>query len=119
MPDAHLDVDAIYAALDARRRSKKLSWREVAQEAGVSPSTLTRMAQGKRPDVDGFAALVSWLGVSADAFLTGTQSSKTQKKADPMAMFSTFLRANKELDAKSVAFLEEVMHAAWKSLKQP
>ncbi len=116
MLDAHLDVEALYAALDARRKSKKLSWRDLAKEAGVSPSTLTRMAQGKRPDVDGFAALVRWLGVSADQYLTGTPTTGAQKKADPMAMFSTFLRANKELDQKSVKFLEEVMQAAWRSL---
>src|SRR5437879_3682384 len=106
MPEARLDVDALYAALDARRRSKGLSWREVAREAGVSPSTLTRMAQGKRPDVNGFAALVSWLGMSADEFLTALHPAKT-KKADTMAMISTHLRASKELDKKSVEALED------------
>src|SRR6267154_410424 len=108
MPEAHLDVEALYAALDARRKSKDLSWRDVAKEAGVSPSTLTRMAQGKRPDVDGFAALVAWLGIPADTFLQGSEPSKTKRKPDPMAMISTYLRANKELDKKSVEALEDI-----------
>ena len=117
MPDMHLDVEALYAGLDARRKSKDLSWRDVAREVGVSPSTLTRMAQGKRPDVDGFAALVDWLGMPADAFLTVTNAKKG-KKADPVAMFSTFLRASKELDEQSVEFLEDVLQAAWKRVKK-
>ena len=47
MTTPHLDVPALYAALDAARRSKKLSWREVASAAGVSASTLSRMVLGK------------------------------------------------------------------------
>ena len=49
------DSDAFYSALDAARRAQNLNWKEVAAQSGVSASTLTRMAQGKRPDVDGFA----------------------------------------------------------------
>ena len=97
MPEAHLDVEALYAALDAQRKSKKLSWRQLAAQVDTSPSTLTRMARGKRPDVDSFAALVEWLGVSADQFLRPAQPSPTKKKAEPMAMISTYLRASKDL----------------------
>jgi transcriptional regulator with XRE-family HTH domain len=117
MPEAHLDVETLYGALDARRKSKKLSWRDVAKEAGVSPSTLTRMSQGKRPDVDGFAALIAWLGVPADHFLKAPQSTKSKKKADPMAMISTYLRASPELDKKSLEALEDIIQAAWRRLK--
>ena len=117
MTEAQLDVEALYGALDARRKRKALSWRDVAREAGVSASTLTRMAQGKRPDVDGFAALVDWLGMPADSFLKAADAKKA-KKADPVAMFSTFLRASKELDEQSVEFLEDILQAAWKRVKK-
>ena len=80
MEEARLDVAALYAALDTQRQSRGMSWRQVAKEAGISPSTLTRMTQEKRPDVDSFAALVSWLGLSADRFL-----SSTKKPSDPLA----------------------------------
>ncbi len=118
MPQAHLDVGALYGALDARRRSKKLSWREVAKQIGVSPSTFTRMAQGKRPDVNSFAALVEWLGMQADRFLTSSDSRRSTKKVDTMAMVSTYLRADRELDKRSVEFLEELLQAAMKRLKE-
>jgi len=118
MPEGHLDVEALYAALDARRKSKDLSWREVAREAGVSPSTLTRMAQGKRPDVDGFAALLGWLGIRAEKFLKTGQTRVPKAKEDPMAMISTYLRASKELDKKTVEALENIIQVAWRNLKQ-
>jgi transcriptional regulator with XRE-family HTH domain len=117
MSEAHLDVDALYAALDAQRKSKELSWRQLAKEVNISPSTLTRMAQGKRPDVDSFAALVQWIGVPADEFLR-TEGGKPGKKAEPLAMISTYLRANKDLDKKSIEALEDIIRAAYRSLKQ-
>src|SRR6516225_8882109 len=63
------DADAFHAALDGARRAKAMNWKEVAAASGVSASTLTRMAQGKRPDVDGLAALVAWSGLNADDFV--------------------------------------------------
>jgi len=115
--DAHLDVAALYAALDQQRRTKSLSWRQLAQKAGVSPSTLTRMSQGKRPDVDSFAALIRWLGISADRFVRGASR---EAKAQPglMAEISTFLRARRELSPESAQALEEIMRAAYDRLKK-
>lgn len=117
MTEAHLDIPALYAALDANRKEKDLSWRDVAREAGVSPSTLTRMAQGKRPDVDGFAAMIAWLGLPAEHFLRGPERAKAKKSPSPMVMISTYLRANKELDKKSADALEDIIQAAWRTLK--
>lgn len=64
-----LDRRALHAALDERRETRHLSWRQVAREAGVSASTVTRLQSGRAPDVDGFARLISWLGGGADRFL--------------------------------------------------
>jgi transcriptional regulator with XRE-family HTH domain len=57
-----LDCDALYVALDRQRRQRRIQWRQIAREAGVSPSTLTRVGQGRRPDADGLARLLVWLG---------------------------------------------------------
>jgi transcriptional regulator with XRE-family HTH domain len=115
MPNSQLDTDALFAALDAQRKAKELSWRQVAGEAGVSASTLTRLGQGKRPDVDSFAALIHWLGVPADQFLEG--GPKTANKAETMAMVSACLRASKTLSPKSLNALEGIITAAYESLK--
>jgi transcriptional regulator with XRE-family HTH domain len=50
--------------LDAFRASRGLTWRQVAEQAGVTPSTLTRVQQGRSPNVDGFPALCRWAGLT-------------------------------------------------------
>ena len=45
------DAEGFYSALDGHRQSKDLTLKKVAAEAHVSASTLTRMGQGKRPDL--------------------------------------------------------------------
>jgi hypothetical protein len=69
MKIASFDVDAFFRALDSVRQSKELRWAQVATESGLSASTLTRMSQGKRPDIDGLAALCAWSGLSADDYI--------------------------------------------------
>jgi len=66
------DVRALYKALDEQRRSRGMSWKQVAMEVGVSASTLTRMKQGGRLEVDGMLAMVGWLGRTAESFARTT-----------------------------------------------
>lgn len=117
MGDARLDVRALYAVLDEQRKSRRLSWRQVANEAGVSPSTLTRLAQGKRPDVDGFASLVGWLNMSADQFLRA-DGQPSQEEPEPLAVISALLRARRELSAESAEALEDIIRVAYERLKE-
>jgi hypothetical protein len=56
------DSDAFYVALDRKRRIGHMKWRDVAREAGISASTLTRIGQLKRPDADSLVRLLWWLG---------------------------------------------------------
>ncbi|MBI2373859.1 MAG: helix-turn-helix transcriptional regulator [Deltaproteobacteria bacterium] len=119
MPDAHLDLPKFYAALDAARKARALSWRQLASEAGVSASTLTRMAQGRRPDVDSFALLVRWVGLSADTFLSLESESDIPFSQDQtLAVISTYLRANKNLSSESASALEDIIQAAYQRLKK-
>lgn len=117
MTEPRLDVAALYKSLDAKRSSRKISWRQLAKEARVSPSTLTRMAQGLRPDVDAFARLVSWLGVSADRFL-GHGETREAKEEEPIAMISTLLRARKNLAPETARALEEIVRIAFQALTE-
>lgn len=115
-----LDIDALHAALDHERHSRGLSWRDVARETGVSAATLSRLTQGRRPDVDGFAALVAWLGLSADEFLRPgrpPQLGVTPAGSSAPAAISAYLRARRELDPQVVAVLEEVIASAHAHLR--
>ena len=63
------DSKALYAALDAQREARDLSWQQVAQEARVSVSTIARTRKGGRMEVDGMLAMVNWLGVAVETFV--------------------------------------------------
>jgi len=45
------------------RQRKGLSLREVAQQSGVSYSTVHRVERGLAPSYDNFVALARWLGL--------------------------------------------------------
>src|SRR5438477_2325271 len=106
MTEAQLDVDALYGALDARRKRKGLSWRDVAGIAGVSASTLTRMAQGKRPDVSSLAALAAWSGLKTDLFI---RRETEPVGAEPLAMISTYLRSDRNLTPEAANALDSII----------
>lgn len=115
MAESRLDVAALYVTLDSERQERGMSWRQVAQEAGVGASTLSRMAQGNRPDVDSFASLVHWLGLSADQFMRHPDEGK--KKRQPSASsqaqaVASLLRADKDLDPDSASAIDDILKAA-------
>ena len=112
---ASFDAGAFFAALNAEREARSLLWKHVAEQAQVSQSTLTRLAQGKRPDVDSLAALVDWAGLRADDFVVRVHS-KTE--AEPMAMVSTYLRADKNLSPEAAEAIEKVVQATYKELRE-
>jgi transcriptional regulator with XRE-family HTH domain len=112
-----IDVDAMIAALDSERRAKNLSWRQIAKATGVSPSTLTRMQQGKSPDVNTFTALSRWLNIPAEKFYTD-KSRTIHTTEDPMAVVSTLLRGQKKMNPKALAALQELVNAAFRLSKE-
>ncbi len=63
------DFQRFYQAVNAKRTERAASWRQVAREIGIGKSTLARMAQNKRPDADGLAALSFWADVNPADFV--------------------------------------------------
>jgi transcriptional regulator with XRE-family HTH domain len=117
MTENQLDLEALVATVDAQRKAKGLPWRQVAKEAGVSASTLTRMQQGKLPDVNTFGALVQWLRIPADRFMVHGSTTR-RNSPDPMAVASTLLRGKREVSPRAAKALEELVHAAFKLAKE-
>lgn len=106
-----VDVRSLYAALDATRQRKDLSWRQLAKELGVSASTISRMAQGLKPDVTAFASMTTWLQLPAEDFYVGGGEPSTDEP-DLVAQLVPLLRARKDLNTGDVAYLEEIIGAA-------
>ncbi len=111
------DLEGFYGALDAARRAKGMNWKQLAGATGVSASTLTRMAQGKRPDVDGLAALAAWTGLDTDAFIRSELGPRSEP--EPLAMISTYLRADRNLSPDAARALEEVIKVTYEQLRRP
>lgn len=111
MPQTQINVPALYAALDAVRESRSISWRQLAREVQVSPSTFSRMANRQKPDVDAFLALVRWLKVPAERFMTDADD---QDREEPplMAELAPLLRARRDLNSGDKKYLEELIGAA-------
>jgi hypothetical protein len=63
------DFERFYQAVNAKRTARAASWRQVAREVGIGKSTLARMAQNKRPDADGLAALSFWAQLNPADFV--------------------------------------------------
>lgn len=63
-----LDVIALAKAIALVADYRKISMKKVGAETGLSPSTLTRLAQGQKPDADGLITLLAWLNADAASF---------------------------------------------------
>ena len=109
------DAEAFYAALDAERRSRKNTWKRVAEEARVSASTLTRMAQGRRPDVDSLAALVAWSGLKADAFV---KDEHERPEPSSLAMISSYLKSDPHLTPEAADALDELVKVTYERMRK-
>jgi transcriptional regulator with XRE-family HTH domain len=112
----HFHNEAFFEALDAHRQGKNLTWKAVAEMAKVSASTLTRIAQGKRPDVDTLAALCRWSGLSADKFI-GYEALK-RTSPEPLSEILAHLRADKNLKPEGARVIEVMIKAAYAQFRQ-
>jgi transcriptional regulator with XRE-family HTH domain len=109
------DATGFYDALDAIRIARDLSWRDVARSAGISASTLTRMAQEKRPDVDSLAALCAWSGLKADDYI---ETVHHRPQAESVAAITSLLRSDRNLSPESVARLSEIISVTYRHMKK-
>jgi transcriptional regulator with XRE-family HTH domain len=112
------DNEAFFAALDVERSARSMHWKGVADEAGVSASTLTRIGQGRRPDVDSFAALTLWAGLKADSFFLDDEPEQ-RAEASPLTSISMLLRHDPKLSKDSAAAIEEILKATYNRLREP
>lgn len=114
MPNVEFLATRFYEALDATRAARKLNWKQVAAKSGVSASTLTRLAQGKRPDVDSMAALISWSGLSADDFVGGEKEA-----AEALPQITSLLSADTRLSEESRNAMIGMVTAAYQRMAKP
>jgi transcriptional regulator with XRE-family HTH domain len=116
MATGKFDVEAFFAALDAHRIARGLTWRKIAKQAQVSASTLTRMSQGRRLDVDNLAALCAWSGLKADDFVR--VDGERQTKTESLARITAHFHADPNLSKEVAKALEVVLKAAYQKFRK-
>jgi transcriptional regulator with XRE-family HTH domain len=109
MTKIQINVASLYGDLNAARESRQYSWRQLAKEIGVSPSLLSRLGNGLRPDADGFATLVRWLGMPAENYMASPK--KAPQQPDLAVEVAPLLRASNDLSDADVTYLQEVIQA--------
>jgi transcriptional regulator with XRE-family HTH domain len=113
MAKTTINTALLHSALDAARQQRKLSWRGLAAEIGVSPSLLSRLGNGLKPDTDGFATIVAWLKLPAEQFFEreGAESADEPREPDLMAQLAPLLRARKDLSETDIRYLQQIIGA--------
>lgn len=104
--------EAFFAALDTERLARRKTWKQVAEESKVPASSLSRMGQGKRPDVDTLAKLLSWSRFKAENFIDKEKGAKPIS----LAAISALLRADPKLSADSKKTLEHIIVSTYNAL---
>jgi transcriptional regulator with XRE-family HTH domain len=115
MSNHNFDAEGFYAALDSVRQAKGITWKNVASGSGVAASTLTRMGQGKRPDIDGLAALAAWSGIDVSDFYRN--DSVVAITPEPLAQITALLRADKNLGPESAVAIESMLKSAYEHMR--
>lgn len=112
------DSVRFYEAVEQRRQDEKLSWRQLASQLSLSPSTFSRMGQGRRPDVDTFVKLLAWLQRPAEDFMTEPVSApKAPPPQDTVRQIANSLRDDPALTREDAAALEQIVRVAYHRLR--
>lgn len=116
MKSEKFDVKIFWTALDKSRITNSYTWKQVAEKSGVSASTLSRLSQGKRPDVDSLSALISWSGLDSRRFVGF--SSDNSNGNDRLTEITLHLRADKTLKPEAAETIEAMITAAYQRMQK-
>lgn len=109
------DVTRFYLCIDGARKAKNMNWKEVAEAARVHPSTLSRMASGRRPDADSLALLAAWSGLNPAEFVPGLRPAAVET----LAQISSFVHGDPHLSPEAATALDEMIKATYVRLATP
>ena len=122
-----VNTEELGTAVRRRREQQNLSLRDVADQTGVSASTLSRIENGTgKPDADNIARLASWLDMPIERVMHhGNRGASDPKPVVYYPHESTpeiveaHLRADKHLTPETARALSELFRVAYKQFSQP
>ena len=116
-----VNTEELGRAVRRKRNEANLSLRDVADETGVSASTLSRIENGTgKPDADNIARLTAWLDVPMERILSGRSTEEQQQSAvvyypreSTPEIVEAHLRADRNLSAETAEALSELFRVAY------
>ena len=121
-----VNTEELGSAVRRRREQQNLSLRDVADETGVSASTLSRIENGTgKPDADNIARLASWLDMPIERVMHHGQRHASDPK--PVVYYphestpeivEAHLRADRQLSPETAKALSELFRVAYKQFSQ-
>jgi len=120
-PEMLIDPVELGDRVRAKRRSKKLSIREAAEEVGVSAPTISRVERGHLPERENLLRLARWAGVRIDPVLhdNARQARNAlvhRPDASTVEAVELHLRADKNLSRGDAETLSEMFRLAYDAL---
>jgi transcriptional regulator with XRE-family HTH domain len=110
----YLDIKTLATLVQNKRLTRGL--RETSKEIGtVSPSTISRVENGKIPDMDTFLTLCDWLEVPPAELIKNTAH---QEVTNTPEAISILLQSDATLDPTIASALALIIKAAYKELSQ-
>ena len=114
-------------AIRRKREEQGLSLRDVADETGVSASTLSRIENGTgKPDADNIARLTAWLNVPVERIMSGRATDGDEAKAvvyfpqeSTPEIVEAHLRADRNLTPETAKALSELFRVAYAQFSHP
>lgn len=109
------DAAGFYSALERSVRARKVNWKEVSTDTGVSQTTLTRMGQGRRPDAASLAALSAWAGINPANYVPRQVPRHTSDQT--LERVALLFRQDAQLSDEARRQLETIVESAYNALK--
>ncbi|MEP6636160.1 MAG: helix-turn-helix transcriptional regulator [Acidobacteriota bacterium] len=116
-----VNTEELGRAIRRKREALEFSLRDVANETGVSASTLSRIENGTgKPDAENIARLTGWLDVPMERILGGDRLDGDAAKAvvyyareSTPEIVEAHLRADRNLTAETASALSELFRVAY------
>jgi transcriptional regulator with XRE-family HTH domain len=113
VPDVEPNYELVRERMQRARKRRNLSLRDAAEEIGdISPSTLSRIERGAKPDLATLNLLLTWLGLDRDAVFNARPASP---KSTPRRV-EVLLRADKNLDPRTAKTLAKIFDTAYREM---
>jgi len=106
----------LFASMIKSKRGK-MGLRETAKNIGnISSATLSRIEQGKLPDVETFITICKWLEVNTETFITGDIQEYSNLSEKDQLVYQ--LRSSRELDPETIEAMIKMVDIAFTNVRR-